>query len=135
MGRQDNQWKLLGGADEKPDYSINVPPSWSREQIYEQLSSFQLTDSQRETSRMKGTLSRLLKEKHPIHQYVGNLSTPIIKKLYGQLCPSGKQRLRQRRETAVITFIFKHHAEAPLTAVQKLVVSLQDIAGNLNPQK
>ena len=102
--------------------------SWSRDEIYQRLTTLQdsIKTSQRTTDRMKSSLSRLLKEKHPIHQFVGKLPDPQLKRLYGQLCPNGKQRERKRWEPAVLTYFFKYHSEAPLTALQEVLVSVQD---------
>ena len=112
------------------DYSIIVPPTASREDILARLGEFGgLISQQRSDLQLKGSLSRLLREKHPIHGQVRKIPFPQLKKLYYQLFTTRRQR--SRMETAIVTYFLKKHPHGPLTALQGTLVSLQDLGKEL----
>ena len=76
-------WKLLGGTgknSDPADYSINLAPDISMEDIVARLMEFQLPPAKRNFDKMKTRLVGHLKKNHPIHDQVQKLENPQLKK-------------------------------------------------------
>ena len=119
LGGSGNSSKKTGPVK---DYSIIVPGNASRDEICARMLEIGgLTSVDRSVTQLKQTLSRHLREKHPIQSEIRKITYPQLKKLYNDLCPSGKRREESRMQTALVAYFFKEHPEGPLTALLEVL--------------
>ena len=112
--------RLLGGTGPVKDYSIIVPENATRDQIYSRILEIAgLTSIDRSVTQLKQTLRHHLRKNHPIQSEIRRIAYVQLKKLYNELCPSGKRREERRIQTSLVTYFFKEYPQGPLTALQE----------------
>ena len=99
------------------DYSIKVS-HLDRDQIIEELG---ICNEGRGTEKLRISLAKRLKDKHPIHKKLQSLSSAQLNQMLSNLSLIVKNRQDDRKRKAISDYFFREFPDAPLTNLIKVM--------------
>ena len=92
-----------------------------RNEIIEQLSSYQRVDTQKQTIDLEKKLYKHLVDKHPIHKRLQMLSSKQVKRLHSELNLKVTARLTKTYQKNIAHYFFIKFEESPLTNLERVI--------------
>ena len=107
------------------DYSVDVE-NLSRSEVLEQLKEFAQNSQNRDTPRAKSMLKHELRDSHPIHKFLFDMSNVTVKNisLHINLDINTKKSQFKRWRNLIAKHCFDSNPKAPLTLLKEIIENL-----------
>ena len=100
------------------DISVRVSHLVDRNEILTALGP--MANTTHDTKKLKVTLAKQLKDRHPIHKKLKTLSNSLLNKLLANLTLPVPSH-RPRKMKAISDYFFREYPDAPLTNLNKIM--------------